>query len=816
MEFLSEDDVKIHHLPKVLAEAGYKLDNVGYNVGIEVKQGRKARTIFADAVVYDGPARTRALVVVETKPPTPPLTAGDADQAFSYARLLTPIAPIVLLTNGTETKAYDTFTKKVLPHGLPAAAQASATAKRGPEAAALAAEAKHEIFKVDSVDEYKRILRACHNSIRNNEGYDPTKAFDELSKVMFTKLFEERSGKERFRLKKFDDLMSSNINVIQQIFRETSISQEYSGLFLPNDSIELSDRTIRELVGHFENFDLSLTDFDVKGEAFEHFLGSTFTGGLGQYFTPRNVVNFMVEVLSPKVGETVVDPFCGTGGFLIAWHSFVAESIAAMPISDELKASYLETLNRESLFGIDWNERTSLACRMNMTMHGEGESASNIFKQSGFVDAVRSGNTVIGDGLFDVCLTNPPFGSTESDPDILKEHALGSGRKAIERAALAMERSIRLAKPGGRVAIVIMDGILANPSTQVVRDYVRKNTIVRGLISLNAETFEAYGGRANTTILLLEKRSEPLAEVPKDSEDVFMAVCRNTGYAPNGLEIAGNELPDILAAYNAWRHGKGAPAGENVWVTKLKDRLDPRHYWRPDTAVSSRADITIGLAGLSLDLKSLQGVVDELKSDVEAMVADIDFVERPLGDLLTEVSETVVLAPKDEYKLLGVRWWGGGAFIRESKLGKDIKSTTLRKVHKGALVYNRLFAFRASFAIVDDSCADAVASSEFPMFEAVANDYDPTALKKYVVHALNSPKYLGVVDAESSGSTKTSRNRFKQEAFGKFKIAVPTNPDHLKTLVELLDRADQLRDSLNSLADGSKVVRDSFTGLLEV
>ena len=815
MEFLSEDDVKIHHLPKLLSDAGYQLDDVGYNVGIEVKQGRKARTIFADAVVYSEPTRGRALVVVETKPPTPPLTPGDADQAFSYARLLTPIAPFVLLTNGTETKAYDTFTKKLLPQGLPTSGQARVAAKRGAEAKKLAEEAKHELFKVDSVDEYKRILRACHNSIRNNEGYDPTKAFDELSKVMFTKLFEEKSGKERFRLKKFDDLMSSNINIIQQIFRETSQSQEYSGLFLPNDTIELSDRTIRELVGHFENFDLSLTDFDVKGEAFEHFLGSTFTGGLGQYFTPRNVVNFMVEVLSPKVGETVVDPFCGTGGFLIAWHSFVTESIDAMSISADLKAGYLETLNKKSLFGIDWNERTSLACRMNMTMHGEGESANNIFKQSGFVDAIRSGSTVIGDGLFDVCLTNPPFGSSESDPEILKAHDLGAGRKAIERAALAMERSIRLTKPGGRIAIVIMDGILANPSTKSVRDYVRKNTIVRGLISLNAETFEAYGGRANTSILLLEKRSAPLTDSPSDSEDVFMAVCRNTGYAANGLEISGNELPEILAEYKAWRSGQ-APEGENVWVTKLTDRLDPRHYWRPDTAVSSRADITIGLAGLSLDLKSLQGVVDDLRNDVETLVADIQFTERPLGDLLTEVSEKVVLAPKKEYKLLGVRWWGGGAFIRETKLGQDIKSTSLKKVHSGALVYNRLFAFRASFAIVDPSCSDAVASGEFPMFEANANEYDPTALKKYVVHALNSPKYLGVVDAESSGSTKTSRNRFKQDAFRNFRIAVPTKPEDLEALVALLDRADRLRDSLNELADGSKDIRNTFTGLLEV
>jgi type I restriction enzyme M protein len=807
----NEEDVKIHYLPSLLTAAGYSLDRVQYNVPIEVKQGRKKRTIFADAVVYEDAACTKPLVVVETKPPVP-LEEGDADQAFSYARLLPEIAPVVLLTNGKSsgTKVYDTYSKKVLPK-LPSPTQVVARRVKAIPPA-LVAEAKHELFKVDSVQEYKRILRASHNVIRNNEGYDPTKAFDELSKVMFTKLYEEKSGKDRFTVKKFDQFLGSNVNIIQQVFSETMKDADFEGLFAAGDRIDLTDRTIRDLVAQFEGYDLSLTDFDVKGEAFEHFLGDTFTGGLGQYFTPRNVVDFMVAALDPKPGEKVVDPFCGTGGFLIKWHEAVSERVRNMGVAAAMQADYMKVLNTESLYGIDWNERTSLACRMNMTVHGEGQSAKNIYKQSGFEDAIDSaGEIVIGAEMFDVVITNPPFGSAESDPKILDAHALGAGKKSIERAALAMERALALTKPGGWVAIIVMDGILSNGSMKFVREHVRQQAHVRALISLTPETFEGYGGRSNTTVLLLEKRDAPV-EMPGE-ELTFMAMCRNTGYAANGEEIPGNELPEILADYIAWRDKSAQPTGDNTWTAQVRDRLDPSHYWRP---VAKEDD-----GALTEELTKLTAHLIETSRELEAIVREIGALSEGapttvyrLGDLLKEVKDTVKVDPNQTYSLLGVRWWGGGAFVREQKVGAEISTKVLQKVTKGNIVYNRLFAYRASFAVVGGDCDGAHASAEFPMYDTRETDYDPVVLKQYVVHALNSPRYLPIVDAESSGSTKTSRNRFRQPEFENFKIAVPTNPDELATLVDLLDKADRVRDRLSGFGTRAKDVRDHFSAIV--
>ena len=136
---------------------------------------------------------------------------------------------------------------------------------------ALRREAKHELFIIDDVTTFKGILKACHNEIRNNEGSDPTEAFDELSKVMFCKLYEEkeRPRDNRFRLSVFDDLDKMHINVVKQIFADAKSAPAYRDLMAPDDQINLQDRTIRKIVQLFENYDLGLTAFDVKGEAFE-------------------------------------------------------------------------------------------------------------------------------------------------------------------------------------------------------------------------------------------------------------------------------------------------------------------------------------------------------------------------------------------------------------------------------------------------------------------------------------------------------------------------------------------------------------------
>jgi len=316
----TEEDVKIKFLLPLLEAHGYKPQQCEFEKAIDVHEGRKHKKIFADVVVYTSARKQAPLILCETKSPQEILNKPAKEQAISYARLLPRIAPLVLVTNGEQVQVFQTLNKNrisQLPNFKDLQSDLVNIMISNELQAALREEAKHELFIIDDVQTFKNVLKACHNEIRNNEGYDPAAAFDEMSKVLFCKLYEEKhKDNNRFRVDVFDKaLQELKINVVRQVFDETKIDPRYSGLFNEDDAINLQDRTIRKIVSLFENYDLSLTAFDVKGEAFEYFLGDTFTGGLGEYFTPRNVVEFMVDAINPKIGDRIIDPFCGTGVF---------------------------------------------------------------------------------------------------------------------------------------------------------------------------------------------------------------------------------------------------------------------------------------------------------------------------------------------------------------------------------------------------------------------------------------------------------------------------------------------------------------------
>lgn len=193
----TEEDVKIHHLLPLLERQGYSTSQCSFELAVEVQEGRRVKKIFADVVVYADRSKRTPLILCETKSPSEPLTKYVRDQAISYARLLPKIAPLCLITNGDQTQVYQTLEKSRIEN-LPKKDELrkdiiSYTISKDLQEA-LRTEAKHELFVIDDVDSFKSILKACHNEIRNNEGYDPAAAFDEMSKILFCKMHEERLG----------------------------------------------------------------------------------------------------------------------------------------------------------------------------------------------------------------------------------------------------------------------------------------------------------------------------------------------------------------------------------------------------------------------------------------------------------------------------------------------------------------------------------------------------------------------------------------------------------------------------------------------
>lgn len=818
MDLKTEEDVKIKFLLPYLEEHGYKLSQCEFNRSIDVQEGRKTKKIFADVVVYTSSRKQAPLILCETKPPYEILNKSVKEQAISYARLLPKIAPLALITNGQQVQVFQVINKNRISQ-LPKSGELRSDLVNliisTEVQTALREEAKHELFIIDDVQTFKNILKACHNEIRNNEGYDPAAAFDEMSKVLFCKMYEEKhKGNNRFRIEVFDNALNNlKINVVKQVFDETKNDLRYSGLFDKKDTINLQDRTIRKIVSLFENYDLSLTAFDVKGEAFEYFLGDTFTGGLGEYFTPRNIVEFMVDAINPKIGDKIIDPFCGTGGFLIYAFDVISEKIRLQEFSDEEKSKWRIKLSNETLFGTDWKERTSQACKMNMMVHGDGNSG--IFMHHGLVNIENQ----IEDGKFHLCITNPPFGSFENDPEILKNYELGAGRKSQDRVILAIERAIRLVdvnekdeSKNGWVGIVVIESILNTKSKKYVREYIKKNTRIKAIISLAKETFEGYNARAKTSILLLQKKSKP---DKGDQAPVFLAIAKNTGYAPNGLQISGNELPDILLDYKSFKDNKINDLTNAIsWISEVGDRLDAEFYYDQSTDVDGTKAALLQ-ERLSKTLNEVNEEYSILSSSGGVLSKSRNMEPMALNELLDEVIIKEKVVSNKSYSLLGVRWWGAGAFIREQKTGSDIKGKTLYRVSSNHIIYNRLFAFRGSFAVTGLEHDGCYVSNEFPIFkireELNLSQMHKELLIKYIVYCLNSPYYIQKIDSLSTGATKTSRNRLSQQQLLEIEIDVPTIDGELEEMVTLFEHANALREKQTNLLEDIKQWRDHIS-----
>jgi type I restriction enzyme M protein len=821
-DYSSEDDVRFKFVVSYLKKKGYSVDCVDFNKSIKVQEGRKEKTIFADAVVYIDEKKQSSIILVETKSPNEVLGKADMEQAISYARLLPRIAPFALLTNSVQTRVYQVVTKDRIadiPDRKDLSEDIVALVISKEIQASLRQEAIHELFIIDDVKTFRSILRQCHNEIRNNEGYDPTQAFDEMSKILFCKMYEEKNNyrNNRFTLRVFDRTMELGINVVQKIYEDTIQHPKYAGLFPKNDKIKLQDRTIRRIVELFENYDLSLTSFDVKGEAFEYFLSDTFTGGLGEYFTPRNIVEFMVDAINPKIGEKIVDPFCGTGGFLIYAFDVVSEKIRLQDFSDEEKEKWREELSNKSLFGTDWKERTIQACKMNMIVHGDGHTG--IFLHHGLTNIPK----IIEDGFFVVCLTNPPFGADETDKEILRKYELGKSRKAQEREVLAIERVIRLLKPEGRAGIVVVEGILNTPKYDYVRKFLRQNVWIDGIIGLNYDTFAGYGSKATTSMVFFRKKNKPDDE--GQQKDVFMGVCANSGYSSSGLEIPGNELPELLFYFQKFLTDKTAKFDDKrvlvVPSIDLKDRLDPQHY------ISQISEVKVELHDLITARGKLKQQSQNLNATFDALfgfelmdvngIKEWDTVE--IGTLIKEYKNPEKVGSDKNYVLIGVRGNALGAFVKEPKMGRDIKAKTLFKIKQGALIYNRLFAHRGSFAVLNEtSFADCYVSGEFPQFEPKNTKYGSANLIKYLFYYCISPYFVDEVRRHSSGSTKMSRFRLNQNVFLELSMRIPSRPEDLDRIVQKMDNLfamlNKIKDLQKSLDSAMAELRAKTVGML--
>ena len=357
-----------------------------------------------------------------------------------------------------------------------------------------------------------RVLRKCHNTLRNLGQLTPIVAFDELSKILFVKIRDEKKPRRdgdpyEFQIKT-RETPKSVAGRIKGLYQD---AQAQDPEIFTRD-IEINDRTIFSVVNHLQGTNLNDTELDVKGVAFERFLGSYFRGDRGQYFTPRELVEFIIKIVEPDHEDRILDPACGSGGFLLyAMDHIQGEASQYYDEGTPEHRSHWHDFARDNLFGIEVNDAIARVAKMNMILHDDGHS--NVIGSDALInfDKLYEQHRDFEKEKFDIILTNPPFGAVvkREESDYLDDYGLGEERNSQKTEILFLERCFEFLKwETGKLAIVLPDGILNNSSLQYVRDYIEQHFKILAVVSLPQTAFKYYEAGVKPSILFLEKFSE--------------------------------------------------------------------------------------------------------------------------------------------------------------------------------------------------------------------------------------------------------------------------------------------------------------------
>jgi type I restriction enzyme M protein len=428
----------------------------------------------------------------------------------------------------------------------------------------------------------KITFRRCHNFIHGNEGMPKDAAFWQFLYLIFCKMHDEGlrskqrlSWKPRFWAgprEQFSDEGQKEIKKrVDSLF--TEVKKQYSNIFRGNEEITLSNRALAFIVSELAKYDLTRTDVDAKGVAYQELVGVNLRGDRGQYFTPRGVVKLVIEMLDPKEGERLLDPACGTGGFLVATlgnmlEKFRKEQNTVAGAEDTQEFLNVHERLREyaasMVYGADFDPFLIRAAQMNMVLAGDGRghiyNLNSLEFPLGHMADVDMAKKEIGFETVDIIATNPPFGSDIpiTDRHILEQYELahnwepdGEGgfrmtqtlKNSMSPEILFIERCVKWLKPGtGRMGIVLPDGVLGNPASEYIRWWIMRETQVLASVDLPVEAFIAEANvNILTSLLFLRKKSnqEKLQEAMKGMAEypVFMAVADKVGYDRRGNKL---------------------------------------------------------------------------------------------------------------------------------------------------------------------------------------------------------------------------------------------------------------------------------------
>lgn len=405
-----------------------------------------------------------------------------------------------------------------------------------------------------SATDLKSVFAKCNNYFYVNQGLTPDKRFREILKILFCKIEDEKNLEEEkcnFYVTVDEKKTKQSINYfldrINKLFESVKSRFRRDDIFESNEKIILNDRCLTFAVAEFQKFSLLDTDLDIKGVAFEEFVGANLRGEHGEFFTPREVVKMCVDIIDPDLNEVVCDPACGSGGFLVMTLKKITE-ILEIKAKGKRLVQAINDYADQNILGIDFNPDLAKVSKMNMVLNDDGHTGIFHF------DALTSMESWpeklkerVRENSIDIILMNPPFGKkcVIDETSILRDYELGhkwikdknSGKFSKTNTVaesrtpdiLFVERALKLLKPGGRAAIVLPDGIIGNDGFEFARQFILEKSHLLGVIDCPVETFLPSVDTKTSVLIIKKKHSND-----KNIFDTFMAIGKYCGHDRRG------------------------------------------------------------------------------------------------------------------------------------------------------------------------------------------------------------------------------------------------------------------------------------------
>ncbi|WP_186209383.1 restriction endonuclease subunit M [Burkholderia gladioli] len=565
-EFSIEEFVRQWALKQLIQVYKYPIDWIGERIIIEepVKMGSTEKE--ADISIKNANRRTFLYVEVKKR--------GISEDEFKEAErqletylASTHTATIGMVTDGDRVK---TIRKKIDPNDFDYI----------PDLPSYGLEAKVRVQLVREIpagdpsrstglrlldNEYEKVLFDCHSVARDVDGLHADEALDEICKVIYAKIFDERSttkksAGEAFRFQTYGasnaSEVASNIRVIYEEAKNTDIEiyskripgyERSRGVF--KSQIKLSDAALYRVAERLQEFSLIDSKADIKGRAFQKVLGPAIRAGMGQYFTPDPIVELAIRAIKPQASDLILDPFCGSAHFLTKSLQYVLEKQGGI-----LTPHDLHEFKFFHLHGIEKSDRMVRIAMTDMMLNDDGHT--NIRNQDALLsfdnypDIIALRDDKQEDpALFDVIVTNPPFGSImrQETMEMMGRFVLGHKKKSLPLEYLGLERSMQFLKPGGRLAIVLPEHVMKGKSTQFVRKWLESVAFIKGIFFFPEEAFTPYGAMVKTCLCILQKL--PAGRSPLPSDKTFLCEVENLGYDATGRPKSGSEIQAAAEAF---------------------------------------------------------------------------------------------------------------------------------------------------------------------------------------------------------------------------------------------------------------------------